>query len=92
MLPDASQSAVEHVTSGGFSQLYSFKGVADGKWPQGDLIEAGGVLYGTTGFGSGGSVGSLYELTASGTETTLHRFGGKGNGQVPVGRSDRFDH
>ncbi len=62
--------------SGTKTVLYSFTGGIDGCFPYADGLFLGkkNVLYGTTVNCGGNGVGTVYELTLSGTETTLHTF------------------
>jgi uncharacterized repeat protein (TIGR03803 family) len=64
--------------SGGLTTLHSFGG-ADGASPEAGLIQAtDGNFYGTTYEGGaliGGSWGTVFKITPSGTLTTLHNFG-----------------
>lgn len=61
---------------GTFSILYSFcshGGCADGEFPQTGLVQASnGNLYGTTILGGAYGSGTIFELTLSGTLTTLY--------------------
>lgn len=72
--------------SGGYTNtvLYSFTGGNDGQYPNGDVIDVNGTLFGTT---CGQTIAStVYKLTPSGSgykESTLHTFGGKGDGECP---------
>ena len=75
------------------SILYSFLGGAagDGENPGGALLIRGQTLYGTTGFGGGGSAsgGTVFQLTPSisggvWTETILHSFNGGQDGYGPA--------
>jgi len=65
------------------TDLYAFAGGADGEFPESGLIfDLAGNLYGTTFSGGTNNVGTIYQLTHSGsgwTENTLHEFGGDGN-------------
>jgi uncharacterized repeat protein (TIGR03803 family) len=55
--------------------LYSFGGAPDGANPIGALIQdASGNFYGTTYAGGTTNTGTVYELTANGTEKVLHSF------------------
>jgi uncharacterized repeat protein (TIGR03803 family) len=86
-----------------FASLHSFSGT-DGSNPQGALIQAtDGNLYGTTSSGgahSGCSInkttcGTVYQITTSGTLTTVHNFDGTdGNnplaGLIQVGHGDLY--
>jgi len=72
--------------------LYSFKGTPDGNGPVGVVRDAHGNLYGATYFGGfnclvqpGAGCGTLFKVDASGKETVLHAFGGRGDGVAPVG-------
>jgi uncharacterized repeat protein (TIGR03803 family) len=62
--------------------VYAFKGGSDGAYPSGGLTDIGGTLYGTTLFGGGGGCGdargcgTVFKLTADGTETVLYAFSG----------------
>ena len=56
--------------------LYSFHG-SDGSNPYAGLMQANnGNLYGTTSAGGANSDGTVFEITTSGTLTTLHNFNG----------------
>lgn len=61
---------------GTLTTLHTFTGGADGGFPEGDILQSGGKLYGTTsGGGSSGNFGVVYEVdAASGAETVLHTF------------------
>lgn len=62
------------------SVLHKFgkTGVTDGKSPIGSLVDAGGVLYGTTAAGGdmcgNGDCGTLFRIGKDGTYTQLHDF------------------
>jgi uncharacterized repeat protein (TIGR03803 family) len=65
--------------------LYSFQGGNDGADPAASLIDVNGKLYGTTRIGgtgckNGGSLqsgcGTIFDVSASGTESVLYRFPG----------------
>jgi len=75
-------------TTGKETVLYRFKG-PDGDGPDGVVRDAAGNLYGATSFGGSGcpgqhGCGTVFKLDASGNETVLHRFGGKGDGTFPT--------
>ena len=75
--------------------LHVFQGGTDGLVPQGALIaDNAGDLYGTTDGGGGGTncfegdtygCGTVYEITAGGTESVLHAFKGGCDGSDPFG-------
>lgn len=71
------------------SVLYSFTGGSDGNTPiAGVTFDISGHLYGTTFYGGANQQGVVYQLTPSQsgwTETTLHAFGGTGDGYTVVG-------
>jgi uncharacterized repeat protein (TIGR03803 family) len=62
--------------NGAFSTLYSFcsrSGCTDGEFPQTGLVQASnGNLYGTTILGGAYGSGTIFQLTLSGTLTTLY--------------------
>lgn len=72
--------------------VYSFKGDPDGLSPNGPLLAAGGVLYGTTYYGgaSGASrcgqsgCGTVFKLTAAGKERVLYSFQHIPDGAYPM--------
>jgi uncharacterized repeat protein (TIGR03803 family) len=68
------------------AMLYSFDHQSDGFNPVAGLIDVNGTLYGTTELGGGSSCafcGTVYSITPSGSETTLHTFNTKGDGALP---------
>lgn len=76
--------------------LYGFcsrRKCADGSTPQASLIrDKKGNLYGTTTTGGaycegdgGGGCGTVFELASDGTETVLHSFTGRRDGDTPAG-------
>ncbi|HEV3091003.1 MAG TPA: choice-of-anchor tandem repeat GloVer-containing protein [Candidatus Cybelea sp.] len=81
-------------SSGAESIVYSFRGSgkSDGAGPQGGLVNVGGKLYGTTlhggadagACGSGKGCGTLFSVTASGSERVIHSFGASGDGGFPA--------
>jgi uncharacterized repeat protein (TIGR03803 family) len=64
--------------SGMLTTLHGFAGFpSDGQTPVAGLVQAtNGNFYGTAAFGGGGSKGTVFKITPSGTLTTLHSFGG----------------
>lgn len=71
---------VYKLTNGTEEVLYDFLGSMDGDEPNGSLVMDGhGNLYGTTFAGGGGNgiakAGTIFEVSSTGTETVLHRFG-----------------
>jgi uncharacterized repeat protein (TIGR03803 family) len=72
------------------SILHTFGTGNDGALPtDGVILDPSGNVYGTTSFGGAGQLGTVYELSPSGsgyTETILHDFAPGGDaGEVPVG-------
>lgn len=68
-----------------FSVVHTFTGGTDGGNPQDGLVMASsGNFYGTTSAGGEHGAGSVYELTASGTLTTLYSFTGGADGGTPT--------
>jgi uncharacterized repeat protein (TIGR03803 family) len=81
---------VFRITAGGNEKvLHSFAGRSDGRYPAAALIKVGGAFYGTT--QSGGVVncypsvacGTVFSMTASGTENVLYSFAGGSDGAFP---------
>ena len=76
-------------TSGSLTTLYSFSTLvggtnADGANPYGGLIQASdGNLYGTTETGGTHGMGTVYQITTSGSFATLHSFTGGTDGANP---------
>lgn len=71
--------------------LYAFKGGADGAFPSGPLSYLNGELYGVTVSGGSGCTqyhgcGTIFEVSLSGSERVLFRFGGGLNPAFPAGR------
>ncbi|HXM23772.1 MAG TPA: choice-of-anchor tandem repeat GloVer-containing protein [Terriglobales bacterium] len=84
--------AYEISSSGMYSVIYNFcsvSGCTDGQLPFGGLTMDGkGNLYGTTSEGGASGLGTVFELSKSGsswTETVLHNFaGGSSDGAYPL--------
>lgn len=56
--------------------FYALGMAADGQNPQGTLVmDSAGNLYGTTLYGGAGTAGTVFEVSADGTETVLYSFG-----------------
>jgi uncharacterized repeat protein (TIGR03803 family) len=69
------------------SILHSFaQNTSDGGFPQSSLIiDSRGNLYGTTVYGGAYGYGTVFRISPGGTETVLHNFGNKSDGQTPYG-------
>lgn len=78
--PSASPSAEP---SPSYSILHQFGGHGDGRAPWGDLIVAGGTLYGTTRQGGAHNVGTVYSCTTTGAEKVTYSFLGHRDGAYP---------
>jgi uncharacterized repeat protein (TIGR03803 family) len=73
-------------TSGVKHTLYAFKGYPDGAVPYAGLTSLGGNFYGTTSLGGAFNYsGTIFKLSASGTEHVLHSFSGAPDGAIPYG-------
>jgi len=56
----------------------------DGYYPStSPIMDKNGNLYGTTGSGGSGAVGTVFELTAKGRYGILHNFSGERDGEIP---------
>jgi uncharacterized repeat protein (TIGR03803 family) len=76
-------------TTGAETILHSFVGGADGANPNAGLVaDAAGNFYGTTRYGgegcNGRGCGTVFELSATGQETVLYRFGDVPDGASPL--------
>ena len=78
--------------SGTLTTLYSFctqTGCPDGQFPKGELLQAGdGNFYGVTPEGGANNGGTVFQITPSGTLTTLYSFCSVGrcaDGTYPIG-------
>jgi uncharacterized repeat protein (TIGR03803 family) len=69
--------------------VYSFSGLPDGSTPLAAVVaDAAGNLYGTTNAGGASNLGTVFELSPSGSgyvETILHSFSGQPDGRNPQG-------
>ena len=80
-------------TDGAEEVVHSFRGGAhDGSAPVAPLLDVNGTLYGTTEYGgkyclahSEGGCGTVFKITADGTERILHNFTGPPDGSSPQG-------
>lgn len=68
-----------------FTLLYSFHG-GFGEYPlAGVIVDSRGNIYGTTSEGGAHGMGTVFKVTASGSETVLHSFkGGRSDGNFPI--------
>ena len=78
-------------TTGAEKVLHSFKTGADGWSPDGGLVNVNGTLYGITDYGGLGcgstGCGTVYRMSATGSETVIYRFkGGSDGADLPQGR------
>ncbi len=70
--------------NGAETVLHTFTDGKDGKWPYSRLLmDAAGNLYGTTSIGGAHGAGTLFEITAGGSEKILHTFAGGADGARP---------
>jgi uncharacterized repeat protein (TIGR03803 family) len=74
-------SVFEMSLSGQLQVIYSFLGDGvDGQAPEANMIAMNGKLYGTTDDGGTNGYGTVFQVTTSGKETVLYRFGGTTGG------------
>ena len=67
--------------------LHAFQGGSDGAFPSvGVIADAMGNLFGTTSGGGGFDDGTVFKITADGTESVLYAFRGGSDGIAPGGR------
>ncbi len=68
------------------TNLYAFGGGSDGANPAwGVIADASGNLFGVTSKGGTHGVGTVFEISSSGTESILHSFTGGADGGAPGG-------
>jgi uncharacterized repeat protein (TIGR03803 family) len=77
-------------TANNYTILHSFQRGSDGANPNASLVQdTSENLYGTTRYGgrgcSGQGCGTVFEISASGQETILHRFADGADGASPLG-------
>jgi uncharacterized repeat protein (TIGR03803 family) len=81
-------------TSGAEHVIYAFKGYPDGQIPAANLTYTKGAFYGTTSYGGTGACktargvvvgcGTVFKVTASGSEQILYSFEGGADGANPT--------
>jgi uncharacterized repeat protein (TIGR03803 family) len=71
-------------TSNGLERvIYRFQGGADGWFPEADLLNVNGTLYGTTFDGGSGGPGTIFAITSSGNKLWTYSFQGLPDGAHP---------
>ncbi len=79
-------TAFEMTTAGKERVLHSFGSYdKDGVNPTGGLLPLNGAFYGVTTFGGAANEGTVFTLSASGTERVLYSFKGGSDGDYPSG-------
>jgi uncharacterized repeat protein (TIGR03803 family) len=69
----------------GYKLLYTFQGgSADGEYPSTGLTAVNGALYGTTVEGGSAGAGTVFAVSASGTESVLYNFAGSPDAGYPA--------
>src|SRR5208282_6011178 len=64
--------------------IHNFAGGTDGAYPEGGLIrDSAGNFFGTTTAGGVSNAGTVFGITAAGTEVVLYSFAGGTDGAVP---------
>jgi uncharacterized repeat protein (TIGR03803 family) len=72
-------------SKGRYKILYKFEDGADGRGPNGVILDAAGNLYGTTTGGNQVPLGTVFKLTPTGQFSTLFTFTGGTSGFTPFG-------
>ena len=79
-----------NIKTGAEKVLHAFRGGSDGAGPQANLINVGGVLYGTSDYGGGSAnctlgCGTVFSINPkTGAETVVYSFQGGPDGATPV--------
>jgi uncharacterized repeat protein (TIGR03803 family) len=84
-MPKGAEIASARPTSASYRRIFSFSG-ENGSVPDGPLLPANGVLYGTTYSGGASNYGTVFKLAISAkrvTETVLYSFKGGTDGAYP---------
>ena len=71
--------------AGSVTQLYAFKGGADGGWPTSPLIHLDGKFFGTTHIGGAQASGTIFTVQPDGHHVALYSFAGGTDGAGPYG-------
>ncbi len=83
-LVNPSGAALQNRVTAGYTSLYSFGNRAsDGQQPKAGLIDVNGTLYGTTYGGGADGDGTVFSISATGTEKVLYTFQGAKDGANP---------
>ena len=72
-------------TDGKSHDVYAFRQGTDGRYPNSNVLDVNGVLYGTTFLGGTHDLGTVFSVTASGKERVLYSFAGSPDGADPFG-------
>jgi uncharacterized repeat protein (TIGR03803 family) len=82
-------------TTGTETVLYSFGFEPDAAFPNGDLLYADGMFYGSSSYGGGlchlTGCGTVFQVTPGGVESVLYFFQGGADGQMPTSGLILFD-
>lgn len=81
---DGGGTVFEINLDGALTNLYSFPGADDGAYPDAGLAQGSdGDFYGTTSAGGTNSAGTVFQVSANGTLTSLYSFTGGSDGGNP---------
>src|SRR5579859_6238806 len=84
LLPVVLLAAVEMASGQTYTVVYAFTGGWDGSAPDtGVVADAAGNLYGTTSYGGPFGYGTVYELSVTGGEKTIHDLSSNWDGAYP---------
>jgi uncharacterized repeat protein (TIGR03803 family) len=74
--------SAQHIAKSSYQTLFGFSG-STGEYPMAGLIDVNGTLYGTTYAGGSYGLGTVFSITADGTEHVLHSFSSLPDGRWP---------